>query len=245
MDGTIKWFDSEAGYGFIASPSGDVFMHVSAVVGLRPGARVTFGVAPGPHGPMALDIELTPAASPPSSPAGRAITTTMPAADEASFRGVPWRSSPAAAAEREESTPVFDLGDALGFEALIAGIPCRVIYVFLDGQLSRGKYIPQRHSDDQLLTDFLRLETLLNEKYGNPAENEDFWRDPDYARYGIVTAVSHGMLAMYRTWRLPSTEISVSISAEDFDITVAVEYQSRELEAAEERAQRERALRDL
>ena len=54
--GTVKWFNSEKGYGFIAREGGDdVFVHFSAIQGdgyksLTEGERVEFDVAPGRKG---------------------------------------------------------------------------------------------------------------------------------------------------------------------------------------------------
>lgn len=58
--GTVKWFDTERGFGFIASDEGeDVFVHASALPTsdpLRNGARVEFGVADGRRGTQALNV---------------------------------------------------------------------------------------------------------------------------------------------------------------------------------------------
>ena len=57
--GTVKWFNNEKGYGFIAVDGGqDVFVHYSAIQGdgyksLDEGQRVDFEVAQGPKGPQA------------------------------------------------------------------------------------------------------------------------------------------------------------------------------------------------
>ena len=61
--GTVKWFNSEKGYGFIQRESGeDVFVHFSAIIGdgyrsLEEGARVSFEVKTGPKGLQAADVE--------------------------------------------------------------------------------------------------------------------------------------------------------------------------------------------
>ncbi len=53
--GTVKWFNAEKGYGFIANEEGgdDVFVHFSAIVmdgykRLREGQAVTFETEPDP-----------------------------------------------------------------------------------------------------------------------------------------------------------------------------------------------------
>jgi len=61
--GTVKWFNSAKGYGFIQRESGeDVFVHFSAIIGngyrtLEEGARVSFEVKTGPKGLQAADVE--------------------------------------------------------------------------------------------------------------------------------------------------------------------------------------------
>jgi CspA family cold shock protein len=61
--GTVKWFNAEKGYGFIATDDGgpDVFAHYSAIASsgyrsLEEGQRVTFDVTPGQKGPQASNI---------------------------------------------------------------------------------------------------------------------------------------------------------------------------------------------
>jgi len=61
--GTVKWFNAEKGFGFIA-PDGDgpdVFAHHSAIVAdgyrsLEEGQKVQFDVTQGPKGPQASNI---------------------------------------------------------------------------------------------------------------------------------------------------------------------------------------------
>ena len=62
--GTVKWFNNEKGYGFIAVDGGqDVFVHYSAIQSdgyrsLEEGQRVEFEVAQGPKGPQADAVKV-------------------------------------------------------------------------------------------------------------------------------------------------------------------------------------------
>ncbi|NHB85079.1 cold-shock protein [Tessaracoccus sp. HDW20] len=61
--GTVKWFNGEKGYGFIAPDDGsaDLFAHFRAIVGsgyrtLEEGQKVEFETEQGPKGPQATNI---------------------------------------------------------------------------------------------------------------------------------------------------------------------------------------------
>lgn len=62
MNGTVKWFNAEKGYGFITDEEGnDIFAHYSAIQGdgfktLDNGQEVTFDVVDGDRGPQATNI---------------------------------------------------------------------------------------------------------------------------------------------------------------------------------------------
>ncbi len=62
ITGTVKWFNSAKGYGFISRENGeDVFVHYSAIQSegfrkLEEGQRVEFSIEESPKGPQATNV---------------------------------------------------------------------------------------------------------------------------------------------------------------------------------------------
>ncbi len=62
--GTVKWFNSEKGYGFITRQTGgDVFVHYKSILGegfktLNENDQVEFDVETGPKGLQATNVKL-------------------------------------------------------------------------------------------------------------------------------------------------------------------------------------------
>jgi cold shock protein len=62
--GTVKWFNADKGYGFIAVDGGkDVFVHYSAILmdgyrSLDQGQRVEFEIAQSDRGPQAESVRM-------------------------------------------------------------------------------------------------------------------------------------------------------------------------------------------
>jgi len=64
MNGTVKWFNAEKGFGFITSEDGtDVFVHFSQInkdgfKTLDEGEKVSFDVVDGQKGPQAENVNV-------------------------------------------------------------------------------------------------------------------------------------------------------------------------------------------
>jgi len=62
MQGKVKWFNAEKGFGFIEVEGGnDVFVHYSAIQGegfktLEEGQEVSFDIVDGNRGPQAANV---------------------------------------------------------------------------------------------------------------------------------------------------------------------------------------------
>ena len=62
--GTVKWFNGQKGFGFIATEDKDVFVHITAVHAagmdtLTEGATIAFDMEDGPKGPSATNLTVT------------------------------------------------------------------------------------------------------------------------------------------------------------------------------------------
>lgn len=64
IEGTVKWFNTRKGYGFITKKDGgEVFVHQSEIQGsglrgLREGQKVQFEVTQGPKGDQAANVRV-------------------------------------------------------------------------------------------------------------------------------------------------------------------------------------------
>jgi CspA family cold shock protein len=83
-EGTVKWFNSRKGYGFIAAADGsDVFVHYSSISSdgyktLAEGDPVTFDIVQGEKGPRAENVVPGTAAK---AEAGKANSPEQPKPD--------------------------------------------------------------------------------------------------------------------------------------------------------------------
>jgi cold shock CspA family protein len=82
ITGTVKWFNSEKGFGFLTSDRGDLFVHVSQLptgrTSLEPGTTVRCGVQQGRRGLEAVKVEVV-SEPPKGGPARPAAAPARPA----------------------------------------------------------------------------------------------------------------------------------------------------------------------
>ncbi|RFA06647.1 hypothetical protein B7R21_19185 [Subtercola boreus] len=121
----------------------------------------------------------------------------------------------------------------------MAQLDATALYIFVEDVLTRAKYlINQEHSHDgAYLIDFLTLNDLLTQKYGQPNEVNEYWVNSLYQDspedWGL--AVSAGHLSRYYVWDLPETELYLALKGDNFKVGLEIEYTGKafqEFEAA-------------
>jgi CspA family cold shock protein len=88
--GTVKWFDTKKGFGFIVGPEGqDVFVHFSSIEGdgfrsLKDGESVDYDIARGDKGFSATRVKRMVAAASGAAPIPATLTSAVKAKGEGS-----------------------------------------------------------------------------------------------------------------------------------------------------------------
>ena len=158
------------------------------------------------------------------------------------FRQVAWGASEAQIVAAEGKNPTVRTTNEglvlIGFADRIAGLDCNVLYILASGKLTRAKYVVNTtHSNrTDYLSDRDTLHKALTAKYGEPASDQTYWKNDLYksdpSEWGMALAVGH--LAKFASWELPRTTIILYVSGDNFEISLGVEYSSKELESLED-----------
>ncbi|TFD05524.1 hypothetical protein [Cryobacterium sp. TMT1-66-1] len=167
---------------------------------------------------------------------------------ELGFRKVPWGSSKSTIRASEEQ-PWTDSANMLAFDTSIGGMPSRALFILIDDQLVRSKYLITETyaNDNKYLVSCSALKALLIKKYGTPDKDNEFWSDDLYQddpdQWGM--AVGRGDLKKYTIWETHETTVLLALTGENYDITLQVEYSARAFSDLEDSRTEARHLEDL
>lgn len=168
---------------------------------------------------------------------------------EKGFRKSSWGMSPGEV-ELAEGRDDIEKGDGfLWHEARIGDMPCEVYFIFVQQQLVRGRvrFTVEHSNSTDFVYDFERIKDLLIKKYGPVQRDEEIWKDDLYkddpSDWG--TAVGSGGLVKFATWNSGETAITLMLSGDNYEITLAVDYISTRLGHLEDKMKESQALDEL
>jgi len=160
------------------------------------------------------------------------------------FRKAGWGMTSAEVKESEASKPAQEMSKGLKqliiYKDNIGGLPCDIIYIFAYDKLVRAEYsITATHSSKaEYLTDFHSLVSTLNEKYGNPSNQDTYWqndlKNDDDAQYSESEV--KGRLNKYTTWATATSNITLYLSGDSSEISLGIQCSSKELASLDEKA---------
>lgn len=162
------------------------------------------------------------------------------------FRKADWGMSISEVKQTEETEILQETDDIIAYETTLAGYKALVVYIFAGNQLTRAKYsfIEEHSNKNDYISDYSNLKNLLTKKYGNPYEDETYWKNDlyrdDYSDWGF--AVSLGHLLYYAKWNSDRTEIFAVLQGENYQIRTVIEYTSKNLGEQEDKIRETEAL---
>jgi len=127
--------------------------------------------------------------------------------------------------------------------ARIAGLDCRVVYIFAKDKLVRAKYVFQQdhNGKNDFLADFTMVDAFLMGTLERATEQRVSWRNDAYKMeprdYGL--AVSLGQLLYSTQWKGKRTVVTHALTGQNGAITHEVEYVSVDLEPWEDQITKE------
>lgn len=168
---------------------------------------------------------------------------------EADFRMAKWGDSKQMVMQKEGKTNFSPFDDVYLFSDVVAGINCDVVYIFTSDKLTMAKYLfnPTHSNKNDFIKDFRELANLMTEKYGKPDYDTPEWRnslykdDPD--EYGF--AVSLGHLSYSAGWFGKTTDITVALYGENYEISLIIQYVSKKYKGLREKSNIQSKTRDL
>ncbi len=126
----------------------------------------------------------------------------------------------------------------IAYETTVAGMDCILAYYFCDEGLYIIRYLlTEEHSTDSLyIDDYEKLVSGISSKYGEPSITFDNWESDSLEEYysgNEGKALVYGYLKKTTYWELDDTLITAVASADNYDVTTEVQYESLTISAGE------------
>jgi|TARA_B110000211_G_scaffold210570_1_gene248760 hypothetical protein len=166
----------------------------------------------------------------------------------AQFRGMEWSSSKKDLISKY-GNPEFENEAWVVYKYTLAGKSVSSVFRYKQDRLYQGAYLlDEKHTNrNDYINDYDKFKGLLTKKYGEPKEDETYWKKDlykdDYSDWGMAVAVGH--LIKYSSWSDEKTDIECSIQGDNYKIEVTIVYKSIELKEWVEKEDEEIQLDDF
>lgn len=171
------------------------------------------------------------------------VSVQVVAADEYDFRKARWGMSQEEVIRSESGKPVGRTSEVLKYKSSLDNKDCSIFYKFQNNRLMTGLYAFDiwHTNQNNYILDYGRLKELLIKKYGTPLDDEVIWSNDlfknDHQLYGMAVAMGH--LAFVARWETPTTEVGLMLTGENYEITLAIIYESKDLKEDPEKKDKE------
>ena len=165
------------------------------------------------------------------------------------FRKSTWGMTKEQVKATEDSQPKIERENILIYKGKVAELDADIAFIFADRKLVRAKslFLAQHTNQNDFISDFDTVKKVLKDKYGSPKKEDAFWSDDLYKdepqRWGF--AVSLGHLSYFSIWDDEKTIITLSLRGENYEISHAVEYLSKQLQHLEDEASKKKQKSDF
>jgi len=131
---------------------------------------------------------------------------------------------------KEGQAAKYDGDDLLVYPQRLNDMDADAVFIFVADRLVRAKYMFQEEfsNENRYIEAYFRVKSLFAGKYGEPVEDRTIWRndlyrdDPDdWGR-----AVERGDLTFLTSWATPQTQLALLLHGNNFESSLAVEYES-------------------
>lgn len=170
-------------------------------------------------------------------------------AEDYDFRNTNWGMSKEEVVEIETAEYAGEDGDLLFYTDDVAGLDTILFYEYLDNKLVSGGYVFDENyiNQNNHIDDYKKVKELLAKKYGEPVIDRQRWLNDlykgDTQNYG--TALSVGHLAYMSKWEAESTDITMMLRGENFEVNLTLYYKSKEYSSVKEKADEEEDMEGL
>ena len=126
----------------------------------------------------------------------------------------------------------------IAYNTTVAGKKAILAYYFSDQGLFTVRYILQEsHSNENMyITDYEAIRSAITKKYGDPLFDFESWQDDSKKSYYANRkgdALSYGYLTYFTMYSLERTSISMQMSADNYEISTNIQFESKNISFAE------------